>query len=117
MRVQLILGFVLGAMLIAGVGVSSSKAQEPDPALASSGLDTTPRIVPPSQPTWLAKVNSAVNDTTDLVLTAEETVALVAAYSTALRQRPGDIALSDTTCYVLAMDGTVLLSTALTPGE
>ena len=52
---------------------------------------------------------------TDLALTAEETAEMVAAYSVALRQRPGDMALSATTCYVLGVDGTVLLSTPLRP--
>ena len=91
-------------------------AQEPAavaqaPALAGSGLDSTP------QPTWLAKVNAAVTDTTDLALTAEETAAMVAAYSAALRQRPGDMAVSATTCYVLGVNGTVLMSTPLRQGS
>ena len=79
-------------------------AQEP---VASSGLS--------GSPAWLAKVNAAVAGSTDLVLTTDETAEMVAAYSVALRQRPGDIALSATTCYVLGVDGTVLLSTALRP--
>ena len=101
------------SLLIVPAGFALASGQDAPvaqaPALAGSGLDPTP------QAAWLAKVNAAVNDTTDLALTAEETAEMVAAYSVALRQRPGDMALSATTCYVLGVDGTVLLSTPLRP--
>ena len=105
MRVNLIFGCVLGAALVVGVGVSVSTAQAPE--LSGSGLGPTP------QPAWLTKVNAAISDTTELVLTAEETAVMVAAYSRAFQRQPGDMALSTTTCYVLAVDGTVLMSTPL----
>ena len=57
-----------------------------------------------------------MTDETDLVLTTAETAEMVAAYTAALQQRPGDIALSDTTCYVLGVDGTVMRSTPLRQG-
>ena len=52
---------------------------------------------------------------TPLELTAEEAAEMVATYTASLRQRPGDIAISDTTCYVLGVDGSVLMSQKLAP--
>ena len=69
-----------------------------------------PSVEPPS---WAAKLNTAITDKTGLVLTAEETVAFAQAYAAALNARPGDIAVSNRACYVLALDGTVLLSVPL----
>ena len=55
------------SLLIVPAGFALASGQDAPlaqaPALAGSGLDPTP------QPAWLAKVNAAVNDTTDLALT------------------------------------------------
>ena len=71
---------------------------------------TEPQAAPPS---WAVKLNAAITNKTGLTLTAEETVALAQAYAAALNARPGDIAVSNRACYVLGLDGTVLLSVPL----
>ena len=77
---------------------------------AQAQEQTEPQAEPPS---WAAKLNEAINDKTGMTLTAEETVALAQAYAAALNARPGDIAVSNRACYVLGLDGTVLLSVPL----
>ena len=67
----------------------------------------------PEPPSWVAKVNAAIADKTGLTLTAEETQAMAESYATALNAQAADIALSETTCYVLSRDGTVLASKAI----
>ena len=64
-------------------------------------------------PSWAVKLNEAITNKTSMILTAEETVAFAQAYAAALNARPGDIAVSNRACYVLGLDGTVLLSVPL----
>ena len=67
----------------------------------------------PEQPSWTVKLNTALTEKTALTLTAEEARALAESYTGVLNARPGDIAISDRACYVIAIDGKVLLSKAL----
>ena len=67
----------------------------------------------PEPPSWTVKLNAALTGKTALVLTAEETQAMAKAYAAALNAQVADIAISDTTCYVLSRNGTVLASKAL----
>ena len=64
-------------------------------------------------PSWAVKLNTAINEKTGMTLTAEEALAFAQAYAAALNARPGDIAVSNRACYVLGLDGTVLLSVPL----
>ena len=98
--------FIVGCFVVVSVAWSVMRAQAP----AVAGPEPTQ---PPAS--WLVKVNAAVNDMTPLELTAEEAAEMVATYTASLRQRPGDIAISDTTCYVLGVDGSVLMSQKLAP--
>ena len=67
----------------------------------------------PEPPSWTVKLNTALNGKTALVLTAEEARALAESYAAALNAQAADIAISDTTCYVLTRDGKLLGSKAL----
>ena len=67
----------------------------------------------PEPPSWTVKLNDALTGKTDLTLTAEEAQALAEAYRAVLNARPGDIAISDRACYVIGLDGKVILSKAL----
>ena len=64
-------------------------------------------------PSWAVKLNEAITNKTSLILTAEETLVFAQAYAAALNARLGDIAVSNRACYVLGLDGTVLLSVPL----
>ena len=66
-----------------------------------------------SPATWIAKLATAIKDGSETTLTAEESKALVTAY-TALEQRQvADLAVSETHVYVLGPSGIVLLSKVL----
>ena len=81
--------------------ISLVQAQTPDPP-------------PPATPaTWIAKLATSIQDSSEAILTADEARALVRAYTSLEQRQVADIAVSDTHVYVLSPSGVVLLSKAL----
>ena len=98
MTIRLCFIVALSVMLACAM-VAWSYAQEPAAA--------------PEPPSWTVKLNAALTKNAPMVLTAEEARALAESYAAALNAQAADIAISDTTCYVLTRDGKLLGSKAL----
>ena len=76
--------------------------------------DQAPEPVTPATPaSWIAKLATSIQDSSEAILTADEAKALVRAYTSLEQRQVADIAVSDTHVYVLSPSGVVLLSKAL----
>lgn len=101
--------FILGCFVVA-ICVSVARAQEP--------ADTAPAPAQESSltggpATWIVKLTTAMQDSSEAILTSDEAQELVRAYSAMEQRQAADIAVSDTHVYVLGPSGVVLMSQEL----